>query len=179
MYTIQYHWDYFVWALTLVVCGACCFSLLLFIIGVVFMVGIPPLPMLLVSLCLGIVILICEGLAPQRLEISSSAVTILRRYRSVRIPSSDILSIKPVGFKEVFPILRLKGNCGLFGYVGCFKSKKIGHFRMYATEMKHLFLLQTAECRYVISCREAEHFEKLLSDIGKNVYSTSPVGFEV
>ena len=57
---------------------------------------------LMVSLpvLLGIVIY-CEGYSPQRLEISDEQITILRRYDSIAIPRSTILSITPIAQSDM------------------------------------------------------------------------------
>ena len=92
---------------------------------------------------------------PQRLEISQSQITVLRRYDSITIPRSLILSIVPLEPKDIKRVYTDGGCAGLFGYFGGFRSKQLGRFKMYATSMDNLYLITLSDGRkIVIGCTE-------------------------
>lgn len=101
------------------------------------------------------IMIFCEGYSPQRLEISESQITVLRRYDSITILRSTILSIKPLESKDMKRVYTDGGCAGLFGYFGGFRSKQLGHFKMYATAMDNLYLISLSNGRkVVIGCTE-------------------------
>ncbi|MBQ0080782.1 MAG: hypothetical protein KBS95_04465 [Alistipes sp.] len=161
MHTVQYRWNIFVWTVTLGICSVVAIAMACVLFSFFNILDIQPLPVALLSVFLLAVIFICEGTAPQRLEISSSHLTILCRYRSVLIPVSQIRCVRAVRYIELFPHIMLLGNCGLFGFVGHFWSKREGCFRAYATELKFLYLIETSDEKFVVSCRETQLLEEL------------------
>ena len=101
------------------------------------------------------IMIFCEGYSPQRLEISQSQITVLRRYDSITIPRSMILSIVPLEPKDMKRVYTDGGCAGLFGYFGGFRSKQLGRFKMYATSMENLYLITLSDSRkIVIGCTE-------------------------
>ena len=106
------------------------------------------------SVLVGIMIF-CEGYSPQRLEISQSKITVLRRYDSITIPRSMILSVVQLEPKDMKRVYTDGGCAGLFGYFGGFRSKQLGRFKMYATSMDNLYLITLSDGRkIVIGCTE-------------------------
>lgn len=156
VYTLPFVWSKTVWAFTLV-----------FFAGSVIYIGMlvylifngttaAAVAGLVVALPLLVGIMIfCEGYSPQRLEISESQITVLRRYESITIPRSMILSIEPLEPKDMKRVYTDGGCAGLFGYFGGFRSKQLGRFKMYATSMDNLYLLTLSDSRkIVIGCTE-------------------------
>ncbi len=156
VYTLPMVWSKTVWAITLlyyvvavVVVGVLVYQLfngaaVAAIVGLV--VSVPVL--------VGIMIF-CEGYSPQRLEISESQVVVLRRYDSITMPRSTILSIKPLEPKDMRWTLSVGGCGGLYGYFGSFQNRCLGSFTMYATSMDNLYLITLSNGRkIVIGCVE-------------------------
>ena len=105
--------------------------------------------------------LLCEGYAPQRLEVGESQIVILRRYNSVTILRSIIIAIEPLSAKDKRWTANLGGCGGLFGYFGRFSNRRLGEFTMYATAMDNLYLITTADGKkWVINCSEPDLLQK-------------------
>ena len=96
------------------------------------------------------IVFYCEGYSPQRLEVSQSRITILRRYDSVTILRSTVLDITPISRKDMSWTIAQGGCGGLFGYFGNFSNRRLGHFTMYATSFDNLCLIRTADGRRVV-----------------------------
>ncbi len=156
VYTLPFVWSKTVWAFTLI-----------FFAGSVIYIGMlvylifngttaAAVAGLIVALPILVGIMIfCEGYSPQRLEISQSQITVLRRYDSITIPRSLILSIVPLEPKDIKRVYTDGGCAGLFGYFGGFRSKQLGRFKMYATAMDNLYLITLSDGRkIVIGCTE-------------------------
>ena len=101
--------------------------------------------------------LICEGLAPQRLEIGAKKLVILRRYKSITISSKDVISVEHLPKNGLRGAVRTFGVGGLFGYFGSYYKAGIGAFKLYATSQDDLFLIRLVNGKnIVISCAEPE-----------------------
>ena len=102
-------------------------------------------------------ILVCEGLAPQRLEIGDDKIVVLRRYRSVVLHREEIKSIEYVSKLSFRGAIRTFGVGGLFGYYGRYYAPALGSFTLYATNFDNLFLIRLVNGKkIVISCSEPE-----------------------
>jgi hypothetical protein len=162
VYTLPFNWSKTVWVITFgyfifavvligllvweIACGGVVGGVLGLVIALPMLVGIA---------------LYCEGYSPQRLEISESQITVLRRYDSVTILRSTILSIEPITAKDMRWTVNLGGCGGLFGYFGGFSNRKLGRFTMYATSMDDLLIMRLADGRkIVIGCAEPELLQK-------------------
>ena len=108
-------------------------------------------------------ILICEGLAPQRLEIGEKQLVILRRYKSVVIYADEVLSVEELPKNALSGAVRTAGVGGLFGYFGSYYKAGIGSFKLYATSFDNLFLVKLVNGKKIVfSCSEPEkmsHFK--------------------
>lgn len=101
--------------------------------------------------------LICEGLAPQRLEIGKKKLVILRRYKSITIYADQVLSVDKLPKNALRGAVRTWGVGGFFGYFGHYYTGLIGSFQLYATSFDNLFLIRLANGKkVVISCSEPE-----------------------
>lgn len=108
-------------------------------------------------------VLICEGLAPQRLEIGESKLVILRRYKSVEIMADEVMSVEQLPKNALRGAIRTGGVAGFFGWYGNYYKSNIGSFKLFATNFDNLFLIKLINGkRIVISCSEPEkmsHFK--------------------
>ena len=164
-YTVPFVWSRTVWVVTFGVFA-------LWIGGVIWMLYqifadesmVEPIIGLIVlnAIMLPIVIL-CEGYAPQRLEIGRSKLVVLRRYNSVTIPRHMIKRVLRLPDNAMRTAVRTFGVGGLFGYFGAFYARKIGSFQLYATRLDNLFLIELCDNRrVVVSCAEPERMSLLL-----------------
>lgn len=102
-------------------------------------------------------VLMCEGYAPQRLEIGEDKIVILRRYNSVTINRDEVKSIERLPDNAMTWAVRTGGVGGLFGYYGSYYSRKIGSFTLYATSFRNLYLIRRWDGKsVVISCSEPD-----------------------
>ena len=105
-------------------------------------------------------VLVCEGLAPQRLEIGAKKLVILRRYNSITIYADEVLSVEQLPKNALRGAMRTFGVGGFFGYFGSYYKSGIGSFRLYATSFDNLFLIRLANGKkIVISCSEPEKMD--------------------
>ncbi len=104
--------------------------------------------------------LLCEGYAPQRLEVGESQIVVLRRYNSVVISRNEIKSVERLPENALRGAIRTGGVGGLFGYYGNYYSRNIGKFTLYATTFDNLFLIRKWDGNsVVISCAEPDKME--------------------
>lgn len=105
--------------------------------------------------------LICEGLAPQRLEIYENKLVILRRYKSITIQTNEVLSVDRLPKNAMRGAIRTWGVGGFFGYFGHYYQGLIGAFQLYATNFDNLYQIRLANGKkIVISCSEPELLDK-------------------
>ena len=156
VYTLPFVWSKTVWAFTLIFFASSVIYIGMLIYLIFNGTTIAAVAGLIVALPVLVGIMIfCEGYSPQRLEISQSQITVLRRYDSITIPRSLILSIVPLEPKDIKRVYTDGGCAGLFGYFGGFRSKQLGRFKMYATSMDNLYLITLSDGRkIVIGCTE-------------------------
>ncbi len=88
------------------------------------------------------------------------------RGRSIVIPLESIVSIESLPREKVRGAFNIRtyGSGGLFGWLGCFYNKKLGHYEMYATELRNLIIIKTVKKTYVFSCMEREAFLQKVAD---------------
>ena len=158
VHTLQFNWSRTVWVITFgfyIVAVAVIGLLIATIAQGTVAAGVIGL---VIALPIFIAIaLYTEGYSPQRLEVSASQITILRRYNSVTIPRSAILSITPLTKQDMRWTTSMGGCGGLYGYFGTFTNRRLGQFTMYATTMENLYLITTADGKKcVINCSEPQ-----------------------
>lgn len=156
VYTLPFVWSKTVWAFTLVFFAGSVIYIGMLVYLIFNGTTVAAVAGLVVALPVLVgVMIFCEGYSPQRLEISQSQITVLRRYDSITIPRSMILSIEPLEPKDMKRVYTDGGCAGLFGYFGGFRSKQLGHFKMYSTSMDNLYLITLSDGRkIVIGCTE-------------------------
>lgn len=158
IHTLQYNWSRTVWVIT--------FGFFILAVAVIGLLIAAIAQGSVVAGVIGLVIalpifvaiaLYTEGYSPQRLEVSASQITVLRRYNSITIPRSAILSITPLTKQDMRWTTSMGGCGGLYGYFGTFSNRRLGQFTMYATTMENLYLITTADGKKcVINCSEPQ-----------------------
>ena len=99
----------------------------------------------------------CEGLAPQRLEIGADKLIILRRYKSIVVHREEVKSVEPLPSAALRMAVRTCGVGGFFGYFGHYYTPILGAFRLYATSFDNLFVIEMWNGKkIVISCSEPD-----------------------
>ncbi len=163
-YTVPFVWSKTVWVITFAT-FALWIGVSIFQLYQIFMAeaaGAPIVSLVVFNVIMLPMILLCEGYAPQRLEIGESKLVILRRYKSVVIHRHEILRIERLPDRTLKSTVRTFGVGGLFGYFGRFYAGKIGSFSLYATRLDNLFLIELVDGRkIVVSCAEPERMSLL------------------
>ena len=158
-YTIPFVWDKTLWVMT--------FAVFVLWIGLsgwflyqIFTADndlVPLVSLIVLNVVFLPMIIACEGLAPQRLEISADGIVVLRRYKSVVIYRDEIKSVEPLSKKDFSGVIRTCGVGGLFGYFGYYYSRKLGSFMLYATSFQNLYLIKKWNGKsIVVSCAEPD-----------------------
>ena len=158
-YTVPFVWDRTLWVMTFVV-FIFWFGFSAWNLWQIFTVEDTQAPLVTLILLNAIMlptVLACEGLAPQRLEIGEDKLVILRRYKSIVIYADEVFSVDPLPKNGLQGAIRTCGVGGLFGYFGSYYKSNIGAFKLYATNLDHLFLIRLVNGKkIVISCSEPE-----------------------
>ena len=81
------------------------------------------------------------------------------------IPTQAITSVEEADKWLVLRSTRTMGNGGYFGYYGHYYNVHYGKFRMFASEMKDLYLIRTKSRNYVINCNNKELIAELQNKI--------------
>ena len=164
-YTVPFVWNKTLWVMTFAV-----FALWIGVSGYqlyeIFTqdnVTEPLIALILFNVVMLPTILLCEGLAPQRLEIGDDKIVVLRRYRSIVLHREEIKSIEYVSKLAFRGAIRTFGVGGLFGYFGRYYAPALGSFKLYATSFQNLYLIKKWSGEsIVISCAEPDKIENFL-----------------
>lgn len=152
---VTYHWGASVKIMTSVI------FLLLFFTGVGLAYPHWGLGGIIVILIVLLPFFICLLYLPLYLQFTKYELIIKRVKGKIIIPLSDIKAINSIDKKQISSAVRLWGSGGLFGYLGIFSNQRFGRFKMYTTELSHLYMIVTETKKIVVSCRD----EKLISEI--------------
>ena len=98
---------------------------------------------------------------PRKIGYTNDSIYIQMTKGKILIPFSSIKSIAKIETKDIHKSFRIFGSGGLFGYLGHFKNKQLGHFRMYATSEKELLCIETNTKKYVVNCMNADEFIRI------------------
>lgn len=98
------------------------------------------------------------ALSPRGFAIEGGDLLLERRLGTLRIPLRTITAVGPLGALPRSGTLRYAGTSGLFGYFGRFWSPGLGRFRLHATRLTGLVLVDTEEGRWVLSPEPPEPF---------------------
>ena len=161
-YVATFRWSRMVWILsiitTIILIGASMTTLLIpdeetKVGTLIVMICIVPLPV------------ICFALSPRRLYLIGNSLIIKRWVGKVTIPTQAITSVEEADKWLVLRSTRTMGNGGYFGYYGHYYNVHYGKFRMFASEMKDLYLIRTKSRNYVINCNNKELIAELQNKI--------------
>ena len=103
---------------------------------------------------------------PRRLTVSESALSIRCVLDITEIPFTDIVTVRPVGRKDMRWILPIFGVKGFFGYYGHFLNfKGMRHIEMYASTWGDFVEITTIyEKTYFVSCTERDELIAILRE---------------
>lgn len=164
-YTVPFVWNRMLWVMTFAVfalwLGVSCWQLYTIFTSEGAVVTL--MSFLLFNGIMLATVLVCEGYAPQRLEIGEDKIVVLRRYNSVTIRRDEVKSVERLPDNAMRWAMRTGGVGGLFGYYGSYYSRTIGSFTLYATSFRNLYLIRKWDGKsVVISCSEPDkmaHFK--------------------
>ena len=166
-YTVPFVWNKTLWVMTFA-----CFALWIGLSGWflyhVFVdepATVALFELIVLNLIMLPTIILCEGFAPQRLEIGDDGIVILRRYKSVVINREEIKSVEYISKLAFRGAIRTFGVGGLFGYYGRYYAPALGSFTLYATSFQNLYLIKKWSGKsIVISCAEPKYIEEFIKD---------------
>ena len=167
-YTVPFVWDRTLWVMTFVV--------FIFWVGFsawniwqIFTIEdsqAPLIALLILNVIMLPTVLICEGLAPQRLEIGEQKLVVLRRYKSITIYADEVKSVELLPKNALRGAIRTCGVGGLFGYFGSYYKSGIGSFKLYATSFENLYLIRKWDGKsVVISCSEPDKMDIFFNSV--------------
>jgi hypothetical protein len=117
-------------------------------------------------LLLAAIIFVSWALSPKKYILTDHHLIIKRTIASREINLKEITGVRLLAKEELKGLIRTFGIGGLFGYVGKFYNKKLGHLSFYATSRKGLILIETIKKeKIVISPSDAQFQQDLLSRI--------------
>lgn len=139
------------------------FTLLLpFVMGVIsYCEGLGWLPMVVILVVLVPMYILTWLHSPQTLMIDRNTLTIGRRVQPVVISLSDIRRVERVESKVVRRSMRTMGNGGMWAYTGSHYHRQIGNYKLFATDMRELLLIETDKQKYVISSVDTHMYRML------------------
>ncbi len=147
------------------------FTLLLpFVMGVIsYCEGLGWLPMVVMLVVLVPMYILTWLHSPQTLMIDRNTLTIGRRVQPVVISLSDIRRVERVESKIVRRSMRTMGNGGMWAYTGDHYHRQIGNFKLYATDLRELLLIETDQRKYVISSVDTHMYRMLRECVNTTV----------
>lgn len=142
------------------------FALLMpFIVGVIgWLEELGWLPMVVMLVVLVPMFVLTWLHSPQSLMIDRNALTVGRRVRPVVITLGDIRRVERIESKIGRRSMRTMGNGGMWAYTGNHYHRQIGNYKLFATEMRELLLIETDKQKYVISSVDT-HMYRMLREI--------------
>jgi len=138
-------WDSTTKAITAVTC-----VLLAFVAWMVHVVFVAPLFPLLIFLT--------YAYSPRGYQLTADAIVIKRLIGYIRVPLADVREIRAGTAADFTGVIRLWGNGGLFGYVGLFRTAKLGKSSWYVTNRSKTVIVVTSNKTLVLSPDDVEGF---------------------
>lgn len=105
--------------------------------------------------------------SPQTLMIDRNSLTIGRRVHPVVISLGNIRRVERVESKVVRRSMRTMGNGGMWAYTGDHYHRQIGNYKLFATEMCNLLLIETDKQKYIISSVDTHLYRMLRERVNK------------
>ncbi len=103
-------------------------------------------------------LLITWGIHPTKYLITDNMVIIKRPFGNIRLAIGDITLIEQLGPEQMGFSIRMFASGGLFGYLGIFRSDKLGTYSMWSTNIKDQVLLIVNGKKIVISPSNPQAF---------------------
>lgn len=125
------------------------------------------LPMVIVLVVLVPLFIVTWLHSPRTLMIDRNTLTIGRRMKPVTISLGDIVRVERVESKVVRRAMRKVGNGGLWAYTGRYYHRQIGNYKLFATEMRNLLLIETDKQKYIISSVDTHMYRMLRECVNK------------
>ena len=99
---------------------------------------------------------------PLKISVSNKQLSINRLKGNIIIPVENIKEIKICDKLDTKNSTRIFGSGGFFGYLGKFKSPKLGNYKMCVTNSSKKVLVKTDHETFIISCNEPEELVSYL-----------------
>jgi hypothetical protein len=117
-----------------------------------------PGPLAAVPVLLGAIVVLAWALSPRGFAVEAGRVRVERRLWPVEIPLAEVRAVEALPDGVLGRSVRVWGAGGAFGYYGRFWSRRLGHYRLYATRCTGLVRLVTARETFVLSPEPAARF---------------------
>ncbi len=102
------------------------------------------------------------ALSPNGVEVGDDVVYIRRRWGGVPRHLAALTSARRIAIHELQSSIRLVSVGGVFGWYGTFQSPTLGEFKMFATRLDRLVLMDFRNERIVVSVDEPDELLALL-----------------
>jgi Bacterial PH domain len=117
-----------------------------------------PGPLPAVPIVVGAIAVLAWALAPRGFSVESGRIRVERLLWPIEIPLREVRSAEVLSDGALGATVRLMGAGGAFGYYGRFWSRRLGHYRLYATRLSGLVRLVTPRGTFVLSPDPAGRF---------------------
>lgn len=102
------------------------------------------------------------ALSPNGVEVGDDVVYIRRRWGGVPRHLAALTNVRRIAIHELQSSIRLVSVGGVFGWYGTFQSPTLGEFKMFATRLDRLVLMDFQGERIVVSVDEPDALLALL-----------------
>lgn len=102
------------------------------------------------------------ALSPNGVEVGDDVVYIRRRWGGVPRHLAALTGARRIAIHELQSAIRLVSVGGVFGWYGTFQSPTLGEFKMFATRLDRLVLMDFSGERIVVSVDEPDALLALL-----------------
>jgi hypothetical protein len=110
-----------------------------------------------------IVLSTCLLLTVRGYSISEDSLLIKRLFWSTEVSLESLKSVE-IDPKAMTGSIKTFGNGGLYSFSGKFRSRKLGSFNAYVTDLKNCVVLKTADRTVVVSPGNPELFVEVLKN---------------
>lgn len=115
-----------------------------------------------ISVSLALFLSLLFALSPNGVEVSDDHVIVRKRWGGVPRNLAGLSSVRRIGIEELQSSIRLVSVGGVFGWFGTFQSPKLGEFKMFATRLDRLVLMEFHGERIVVSVDEPDKLLAIL-----------------
>ncbi len=117
-----------------------------------------PGPLAAVPVLLGAIVVLAWALSPRGFAVEVGRVRVERLLWPVEIRLREVRAVEALPDGALGASVRVWGAGGAFGYYGRFWSRRMGHYRLYATRSTGLVRLVTGRGTFVLSPEPAGRF---------------------